>query len=283
LRECERLPLGGVSFSLPRVQPFDFRFFPGSQEKDTASPSERASGGNDECVPVEGLGELRLRRSVRARRYRLTLGRDGIPVATIPLRGTRQEAIQFAQRQVPWLERVRARQASKPRAPLVWELGAQILWRGEATELRLAAEEEPLAHSRGARRTVRLGTDLFVLRRTDCDLRPLLEARFLACAKVELPARAWELATIAGVGLRRVVVRSQRSRWGSCSSSGTVSLNWRLIQVPPQVRDYIIHHELAHLIEMNHSERFWREVTRLCPHWKDAEAWLTKHGSLLGL
>jgi len=83
--------------------------------------------------------------------------------------------------------------------------------------------------------------------------------------------------------VRQIVVRNQRSRWGSCSASGTISLNWRLIQTPDSVRDYIIHHELVHLQEMNHSPRFWTRVEQSYPAWRDAERWLKQNGSLLGL
>jgi predicted metal-dependent hydrolase len=83
------------------------------------------------------------------------------------------------------------------------------------------------------------------------------------------------------VPVRRISIRNQRSRWGSCSRRGTISLNWRLIQAPPAVRDYLILHELAHFREMNHSQRFWREVARLCPQFAEAERWLNQHSDLL--
>jgi len=76
-------------------------------------------------------------------------------------------------------------------------------------------------------------------------------------------------------------VRNQRSRWGSCSHRGSISLNWRLIQAPPFVRDYILLHELMHLREMNHSPRFWSEVESVCPYYQVAERWLKAHSRLL--
>ena len=102
-------------------------------------------------------------------------------------------------------------------------------------------------------------------------------------AKIELPARTWELAAEKGADVKQVTVRNQRSRWGSCSAGGTVSLNWRLVQAPESVRDYIICHELAHLRQMNHSDRFWAQVEAYFPAWREAEHWLKRHGSLLGL
>ena len=100
-------------------------------------------------------------------------------------------------------------------------------------------------------------------------------------AAQELPARVRELAAAHGVEVARVSVRNQKSRWGSCSRRGTISLNWRLIQTPVAVRDYIILHELAHRRQMNHSEKFWQEVARLCPDYLPAERWLKQHAKLL--
>ena len=81
--------------------------------------------------------------------------------------------------------------------------------------------------------------------------------------------------------VRRVSVRNQKSRWGSCSRKGTISLNWRLVQSPPFVLDYIILHELMHLRHMNHSTRYWREVQRVCPDYQNAERWLKQNAALL--
>jgi predicted metal-dependent hydrolase len=90
-----------------------------------------------------------------------------------------------------------------------------------------------------------------------------------------------ELAGLHHLPVQRVTVRNQRSRWGSCSRRGTISLNWRLVQTPCFVRDYLVLHELAHLKEMNHSKRFWGEVARLCPDYPEAERWLKQHSRLL--
>jgi predicted metal-dependent hydrolase len=93
-------------------------------------------------------------------------------------------------------------------------------------------------------------------------------------AERELPPRVMELASATGRAVSRVTVRDQRSRWGSCSPGGRISLNWRLIQVPAPVRDYVILHELTHLDEANHSPRFWARLAEACPWHRDARAWL---------
>lgn len=214
-------------------------------------------------------------RSLRAHRYRLTLRRDGVAVATIPARGSEREAHRFVEENREWLERARQRQKARPRAALTWPLGSHVLWRGEMFEIRKASE--------GERPCVCLGADVFRVANFSGDLRPTLESHFLRKAKIELPARAWELAAETGVDMKEVSVRNQRTRWGSCSTSGVVSLNWRLVQAPLFVRDYIIYHELMHLREMNHSNRFWARVEEVCPSWRQAEAWIKQNGSLLGL
>lgn len=214
-------------------------------------------------------------RSAKATRYRLTLKKDGTAVAIIPLRGNERDARAFVEQQSDWLERARERQKSKPRSATVWPLGTRVLWRGEFTEVRKAVE--------GERPQVCLAADVFRVPKLEGDLRPTLEAHFLRMAKVELPGRTWELAAVTGMAVSAVSVRNQRTRWGSCTSEGGISLNWRLIQTPDFVRDYIIHHELMHLKEMNHSDRFWARVEEVCPGWRDAEHWLKRNGSLLGL
>lgn len=214
-------------------------------------------------------------RSQRARSYRLTLRKDGTAVATIPVRGSERGAREFVELHRDWLTRARARQARRPRPPAVWSLGTSVLWRGEMTEIRAA--------SPGERPKVCVAADVFSVPTLEGDLRAALEAQFARRAKIELPARTWELAAETGAGVKHVTVRNQRSRWGSCSAGGTISLNWRLVQAPERVRDYIIYHELAHLEEMNHSHRFWARVAELCAWWRDAERWLKREGSLLGL
>jgi predicted metal-dependent hydrolase len=214
-------------------------------------------------------------RSRQARNYRLTLRRDGTAVATIPARGSEGEAARFVEQHRDWLARARTRQARRPRSAGVWTVGTRVLWRGELMEIRVAAA--------GEKPRVCLAADVFRVPALAGDLRPTLEAQFARKARIELPARTWELAAVTGVGVTHVTVRNQRSRWGSCTTGGTISLNWRLVQTPEFVRDYIVYHELMHLKEMNHSSRFWARVGEVCPDWEVAERWLKRNGSLVGL
>ena len=107
---------------------------------------------------------------------------------------------------------------------------------------------------------------------------PALELELRQRATRELPARLLELAAAHGLRVSRVSVRNQRWRWGSCSRSGHICLNWRLVPMPPPVRDYVLIHELMHLKRMDHSPAFWRLVAEVCPDFSAARAWLRKHG-----
>ena len=219
--------------------------------------------------------EVVFKRSANARNYRLSLRRDGVAVATIPARGSAHEAERFVEKHREWLDRARERQRKRPRTADIWTVGTALLWRGEFSEIRPAVI--------GEKPSVCLAADVFRVPRIEGDLRPVLEARFIRLAKVELPARAWELAALTRMNVTRVSVRDQRSRWGSCTAAGVISLNWRLILTPAAVRDYIILHELMHLKEMNHSARFWACVEEVCPGWREAEAWIKRNGGFAGL
>jgi len=100
-------------------------------------------------------------------------------------------------------------------------------------------------------------------------------------ARRELPARLRELAVQHGLPVSRVSVRNQRARWGSCGRDGHICLNWRLVLMPPPVRDYVLLHELMHLRRMDHSPAFWRLVAAACPDYLAARAWLRRHGGAL--
>lgn len=209
----------------------------------------------------------------RARRYVLRLRPDGSARVTVPRGGSLAEARRFAAKNTGWLERQLLRQARRPRGPETWPAGTEILFRGERVRLETGAN--------GHSGFVRFGGETVPVTDATGDLRPAIERHLRRLAARELPPRVLELATLPQLPVRRVTIRNQRSRWGSCSRRGTISLNWRLVQTPLAVRDYLILHELAHLREMNHSRRFWHEVARLCPDYREAERWLKQHSNLL--
>jgi predicted metal-dependent hydrolase len=112
-------------------------------------------------------------------------------------------------------------------------------------------------------------------------IRPIVDGWFRRQAERELPAMLLSLAGLHGIEVTRISVRDQRSRWGACSSRGTITLNWRLILVPDFVREYVLLHELMHRRQLNHSRRFWQLVAASCPRHLEARHWLKREGKRL--
>ena len=206
----------------------------------------------------------------RAKRYLLRLRPDGVARVTVPRRGTIGAATDFARRNINWLDQQLQRLATQPKTPSGWSVGTEILFRGEPVRIEALAEG-----------VLGLGMERIAVGIGDVNLRAVVQKHLRQIATRELSPRVRFLADLHGVEITRVTVRDQKSRWGSCSRRGTISLNWRLIQTPEFVRDYIILHELAHRRQMNHSDKFWQEVERLCPDYRTAERWLKQNAKLL--
>jgi predicted metal-dependent hydrolase len=209
----------------------------------------------------------------RARRYLLRLRPDGSARLTIPRHGSVMEGRRFAERNTEWLAQQLEKLPPHPARAKPWLVETEILFRGELVKLATGLDGETGA--------IRLGGEIVRVPETGGDLRPWIVKHLWQLAATEFPPRVQELAAAHQLTIRLLTIRNQRSRWGSCSRRGTISLNWRLIQTPPFVRDYIILHELMHLRHMNHSARFWREVESVCPGYETAETWLKQHSALL--
>src|SRR5258708_1081468 len=193
-------------------------------------------------------------RNLRARRYVVRLRPDGSARVTIPRGGSAAEGRRFAERNGTWLERQLDALSIRLQTPNRWSIGTEVLFRGELVKIEADTNEQ------GA--LLRLGNERVKFHGLDSDLRLTVENHLRRMAEGELPKKVFEYSSAHNLKVRGVIVRNQQSRWGSCSRHGTISLNWRLIQTPPFVRDYIVVHELMHLREMNHSNRFWIEVER---------------------
>jgi predicted metal-dependent hydrolase len=214
------------------------------------------------------------RRHARARNYVLRLHFNKTVIVTIPRHGTKTFARQFVASRKNWLEKQWRVLEARRVPPHVLRPGMEILLRGHA--VRLEVER----HQHGWE--LRFGPERTSLANPDGNLRPALEHHLRYAARAELARRVRELAREHSAGVKQIVIRNQKSRWGSCSCKGNISLNWRLIQLPDYVRDYIIIHELMHLKELNHSPRFWREVEKACPDYRTAEKWLKRNSGQVG-
>jgi predicted metal-dependent hydrolase len=218
--------------------------------------------------------EIRFVRRRGTRRYILRILDDGSVRVTVPWSGSKREARAFVESQAAWIARQRVRLAEAAAVDRRWRAGSTVLIDGEPVPLILDA-------SAGAVR-LRCGGELVGEVETGSDdLKPVvqrwLRRRAVRALLVELQA----LAAIHAVTVARVSIRNQQSRWGSCSRRGAVTLNWRLVQVPPFVREYVLVHELMHRRELNHSARFWRHVAAACPRYLEARRWLHQDGAAL--
>lgn len=115
------------------------------------------------------------------------------------------------------------------------------------------------------------------------EVRWALEGWYRHQAKVYIAARSAELAAVMGLEFQKITIKGQRTRWGSCSSQGNLNFNWRLMMAPPAAIDYVIIHELCHLVELNHSKRFWALVEAQCPAYKFWIQWFKDNQPLLFL
>jgi predicted metal-dependent hydrolase len=180
-------------------------------------------------------------RHPRARRYVIRVADDGTVRVTVPRWGSKREAEAFAVQEQAWIEKQQRR-----------------------------VEVERERRERETRNAGSAPSDRAHVDEAAGDQQRALRAR----AKRELPQRLLELAARHCLTVTRVSVRNQRWRWGSCNRNGHICLNWRLVQMPDAVRDYVLLHELMHLKRMDHSPAFWKLVGRVCPDFKTARAWL---------
>jgi predicted metal-dependent hydrolase len=215
---------------------------------------------------------VRVRRHRQARRYTLRIqAATREVILTMPPRGSLREAKEFAQKHGGWIA------ARMHRLP-------QAVPFAEGTTLPLRGVEHRIAHRPGMRGTVWTetaddGAGLLCVAGAAPHVGRRVGDFLRREAARDLEAASRRAAEAFGVPIKRISVRDQSSRWGSCSTTGVLSYSWRLILAPPFVLNYLAVHEVAHLIEMNHSARFWRLVKRVCADAERAKAWLDVHGS----
>lgn len=224
------------------------------------------------AAPPAIVPQLEFVRMRRAKRYIIRVRPDGSFRVTIPRGGSRREAESFLSKHRDWAERERLR-VMATHAPARWIEGDEIPLRGAPAALRV--------ERRHGGSWLAIGRERVRLRGDEEDLRAAAERCLRAAARRELIPRLHELADRYALAVSRVSIRNQRSRWGSCSRSGAIALNFRLVQAPDAIRDYVLIHELMHLKQQNHSRRFWRLVEEACPEFREAERWLRTDGRAL--
>jgi hypothetical protein len=227
-------------------------------------------------LKIQGLGlPIVLRRSARARRFSLQVSearRDA--VLTLPAFSSYGEADEFLTRHLGWLRERLAKLADA----VPFTDGAVIPLRGIAHRIEFAGLGRRrgvvwIKLAEGFPHLVVSGEAQHAPRRLNDWLKRQAHADLRQC--IDHHAKRLNLAP------KRIVVRDQSTRWGSCSMSGALSFSWRLVLAPPFVLDYLAAHEVAHLAEMNHGPCFWKLVERAVPHHQEARKWLRQHGASL--
>ena len=221
-----------------------------------------------------------IRRSDRARRARINVSADGVEVV-VPRRMALRQVVPFVEEKRPWIERTlrRIREAEEAAAVRLSD-GGSVPYLGRSLELSVRVERGRVRSFVAMKGEV---LEVFVGSPGVEAVRSALEAWYRRRARVEVAPRLDAACARAGVSYTRLSIRAQRTRWASCSSQGAMSFNWRLLLAPPEILDYVIEHEVAHLEVADHSDRFWDLLASRCPEWREREGWLRSHGHALRL
>jgi predicted metal-dependent hydrolase len=214
--------------------------------------------------------EYSVRRSPRARRVRVTVDAERGVEVVLPRRASDREAAAAVRELRPWIER-RVAEAARVRAAVAAR-GSTVPYLGAA----LTLVSEP-----GRVRVHRRGDALLVP--SGAAERVALERWYRRAARDEIAPRLDYACTVTGSTYSRLTIRGQKTRWASCSRSGAMSFNWRLLLAPEPVLDYVIWHEVCHLEVMDHSPRFWALLARHCPGYREPLRWLRRNGATLVL
>ncbi len=212
----------------------------------------------------------RVRRSDRAQRVRVTVDAGRGVEVVLPWRAPEREAAAAIRELTPWIERrmlelERAQASVAARGDAVPYLGGLLETRSEPGRTRVHRRGDELLTPAGEARG------------------PALERWYRRSAREEIAPRLQRACSLAATSYSQLTIRGQRTRWASCSPSGAMSFNWRLLLAPEAVLEYVIWHEVCHLEIMDHSSRFWALLTRRCPDCRRQAAWLRRHGQTLVL
>jgi predicted metal-dependent hydrolase len=211
-----------------------------------------------------------VRRSERARRIRVAVEHDGRVVVTLPRRARERDAAAAVAELRGWIERRRAEAAAR-RAALAGTPGTVPYLGAELTLVPQPGRRR--AHRRDDRLLVPAGAQA----------APAVERFYRRAARAEIAPRVDVAAAAVGRACTKLTIRAQRTRWGSCSATGALSFNWRLLLAPEPVLDYVVWHEACHLVVLDHSPRFWALVEHHLPAYREPQRWLRRHGAGLVL
>jgi len=215
-----------------------------------------------------------IKRSSKARRSRLEIRPETGLTVIIPRRCPVSFVNELLQQKSRWVLRTLARQQAAPLPCPRSELksGDTVAYLGKDLQVWCCS-------SQGRNALVKMDGDKLLVNTGPFrkDVWQLVADWYRRQAKIIFPKRTREINSNIKVSYNKITVRGQKTRWGSCSRKGNISLNWKLMMVPEPVLNYVIIHELTHLKEMNHSVRFWKHVAEQCPNWRECRKYLNDH------
>ncbi len=204
---------------------------------------------------------------------------DGNLFVKAPVFMTDEEIIRWVKTKTGWISRNRQKvlKGQENNPPKKYVTGEWFWYRGQKYELEVRIS---------AGRAGMVGIDgekliLFAQNGEGAEVQKILEEWYVRQAKVVIPKRVCFWAGQMQESYHKITIKNQKRRWGSCSSARNLNFNWRLVMMPEAVLDYVVVHELCHLRQMNHSEKFWKEVEKVLPDYKVQKKWLEKNGTEL--
>lgn len=221
-------------------------------------------------LPIKIAGDelsilVEVKRSSKAKNIRLSISANNEAYVTLPIFAEYITAVNFVKAHESWLR--------KKIIPPKIELKDKIHILGQEYLIKYNQQD--------SQELIKIINNEIWLSSTIVDLDRLMMLKFKKLAYDEIKTLVDKYANILGVKYSKINIRDTKTRWGSCSSSKALSFSWRLILAPIDVMEYVIVHEVCHLKEMNHSEKFWRLVFQLYPNYFDAKLWIKRNGKSL--
>lgn len=214
---------------------------------------------------------------VRSKRRTLALivKPDGSLIVRAPLRASEKSIREFVESNAKWIEKKRIEALTfRPPAPKQYVPGEMFMFLGNAYPLEIA---------KGQKKALLLEGKFKLSQAAQGIARMAFERWYREQAKQILTERVSLYASQYGFQYKKIGITSARTRWGSCSSNGSLNFSWRLVLAPMEAVDYVVVHELVHTVFHNHSKRFWKRVEKIMPDYKERRKWLRKDGRQLML
>lgn len=205
---------------------------------------------------------------------------DKIVKVRVPKSLSKRRIRELITKRIPWIKTQLKEVLELPIKPKEYVSGETFPYLGRNYRLKVTQGNETSIKLKGCYLSA---TILKTDKNADETIRSMLVSWYRQHAETRLGEKTDRLAKIVGVQPNSIKVRNYKSRWGSCFITGDISYNWRVILAPHRIVDYVVVHELCHLLEHNHSSRYWKHVERYVPDWKDCRNWLRTNSHSLSV